>query len=141
MKYDKLISKLVYSCNPKDFSEIEEYTSVANLAVLKAIKQYDKNYGTKEITFVWWVIKRALWNFIKKNKRYDPLPENYVSKHKTENIQDYIPNSLTFKERKIIDLKNQGFSFDDIANMFNCSKTWVNCIYHRAINKIKESNV
>ena len=140
-----LLVSLVKLFHPKNRNEHDELMQLALIGAWRGIKKYDPNRGTKLGTNIWnyskWEICRHLNKENKKNVYYllEDLDINESLKI-DESLVDVIPDYLTERERQIIQLKLEGYTFNDIAKKLQLSRGWVSKLYHDILDKIQNAN-
>lgn len=148
---------LIYSYAKKHKIDLEEYYGLLAIALIRAVDNFDSSYGFKFSTYAYRCMGLALAKEFRKENN-DAL-SNYTSLDKElaedisliDMIEDdeqrieipekvNIPNNLNKKERLILYYFLQGKSFQQIADINNCSRQLIHSYYQKARNKIKEAN-
>ena len=135
-----LIVKVAKSFNPATPMILDEYIQTGRIGLLKAIRKYDITRSTFS-TSAWHHIRWAILGYIKQEYTTPTLPimvEPSGEPH--EEITDYLPNTLSDRERDVIMLRTEGRTFKDIGEIHGYSKSWANYVFHDAVVKIKEAN-
>ena len=136
-----LVIKVVQSFNPINSFVFDEYVQAGRIGLLKGIRKYNEDRSSFPTT-AWNHVRWGILNYIKQEQKEQPLPitADPSGDQQKENIEDYLPNTLSDRERKVIILRTEGHTFKDIGNMHGFSKSWANYIYHSGIIKIQEAN-
>lgn len=133
-----LIFYQVKKHSPTRVTDIEDYFQVGCIALLSALKNYDESKGNWS-TYASRAIHRAI---LKEKRRFtDSVRRLYDKPVKTtENLYEYIPNTLTLTEKEIIYLRLEGFSFEEIGNKYNLTKQRISQILNKIFIKIREAH-
>ena len=115
--------------------EFNELVQIGWLGLLKARKNYDPNVGKFEP-----YAKNCIINELKKseNQEYADLgQEYYIEKEK---IDWYIPDFIMGDDRVLIQMKIEGYSYNEIADLLNIDKTMAQLKFKNICRTIKENN-
>lgn len=138
-----LVIRIAKGFNPRDYSEMQEYVQEGSIALLKAIRKYDITRGYKLSTLAWKYITKAILRYKTKQKKHKSIQELYTSEKsyivQLENWQ-YYPDNLEPRELKILNMRDNGYTFKDIGDELGCSRGWANRIYKSTMQKIKCAN-
>lgn len=123
---------------PTRVTDIDDYIQVGCIALMYALKKYDKskgNWSTYAGKAIYRAIERERSRFIHKFERLKDTSYNLA-----ENLIDILPNTLTKQEVLIIQLRLENKTFDEIADQINCTKQWVSKLMLNIYMKIREAN-
>lgn len=120
-------------------AELDEFIQLGRIGLLKAIRKYNPKLGNLS-TIAWHYIQGEIKKAIRKNSRYNPVEIIETGYEPSENFWELLPDTLTENERKIIELKVQGYTFEEISNEIELTKSWVHMLFKRAIKKIQNAN-
>lgn len=140
-----LVFSIVNKFNPKNPTEKEDYIQAGRIGLWKALTKFSKNGGSKFSPYAWNPIR---WEIIKEIRS---LKTKHTSIHTEEELQyssansslsfwEYIPSSLTTKEKQIIQLRLEGYNFKEISVEMRCHRSHIKKIFHKAISKIRDTN-
>ena len=135
-----LVVTVAKSFNPTNPMVMDEYVQAGRIGLLKAVRTYDIERSTFS-TSAWYHIRWGILAYIKQEKKEPMLPITVEpSGNSYENITDYLPNTLSSRERDIVMLRTQGHTFKDIGEKYGYSKSWANYVFHSGVLKIQEAN-
>lgn len=142
-QYQGLIRDIAKRFNPPNETEMEEYIQEGNIAMLKASRRFNINLGYKLSTLAWIYIIRAIGRYIalKKQKDWIELLGNRdiaIEPSETK-LWEILPN-LSSDEMKMLDMKLDGYSLEDIGKEFGHTKTWASKEFSKLTHKIKIAN-
>lgn len=123
-------------------TEREEYVQVGLIALLRSIRKHQPEKG-KLTTIAWLNIVREISRYIKKNAKFKHsyLYDNTSHTLPTETLDDILPNNLSDAERKIVVMKNSGYSLKEIQQAIPTMKPQqIAKQYKKALSKIKKAN-
>lgn len=118
---------------------------MGSIGLLKAIRSFNPEKA-KFSTFAWYVIKNEILRYINtQNKQTKNCVTYYNNEHDRsyipeEDIDEYIPNSLTNQQKSIVKLKVKGHTNDEIAKEFQKTKYWVDYQIKKIYKEIKQAN-
>jgi DNA-directed RNA polymerase specialized sigma subunit len=117
--------------------DIDDLIQEANIALWQAIDTYDT---TKSMfsTYATRCIKNRLINYVNKTPPLISLPADIP--YTTSNIDDLIP-SLSTISYNILQLRLSGYTYKDIAKIYNVSISYVYRNMQHTIQQIKKHNV
>jgi len=142
-----LVVKLARTFGPKDQSEFEEFVQLGRIGLWKAWKKHDptrSSFVTTAWNFIRYEIRRELHQ--RKKKKLSQMNENLdceissVSHSLSEELWEYMPDSLTSNEKTVLSLHSEGYTFIAIGLEMGFSKGWANQTYQSALTKIKNAN-
>ena len=135
-----LVVKIAKGFNPSNAMVLDEYIQAGRIGLLKAIRTHNIKRSTFGTT-AWHHIRWGILEYIKHEQMEPVLPITMEPSGETyESITDYLPNTLSEREREVILLRNQGHTFKDIGEIHGYSKSWANYIFHSGILKVKRAN-
>lgn len=138
-----LVVQVVNSFKPQSSYEQDEFLQLGRIALWKAIQTYSPE-KSKLATYIWnyvrWEILRHLAKEDKQKVGLQIVDSVYDDGKKIYNLWEFIPDTLTKRERKVLELKLEGHTFISIGEELGYSRGWINKIFKSAINKINEAN-
>ncbi len=136
-----LVVRVVQSLHPPNSTELEEYTQIGKIALLKAIREHNPSRA-KLSTFAWNYIRWDIIKYINDSNKHHVVSINTNDSYmKAASLWEFLPESLSDKERKVVELRSMGFTFEEIGhNMGKYSKSWIFCLFQSAKKKILHSN-
>jgi len=139
--YGLIVSQAVYF-KPKNSHILEEFIQIGVVAFLKAAGGFKAEKG-KFSTYISNCVHNAIYDFIKKNNKQIHLniDNMQVIMEIRENIEDYLPASLTDKERAIISLKIHNYSKQEIMEIMDLDAAGLETIFKNIKKTIKNSNI
>lgn len=143
-----LVIKTVNEFRPKNEYDKDNYIQAGRIGLWKAIKKYDSSIGCKFSPFarnaIRWEIIRHIANENKHNEKIQYHSGESMTIYDRESnyglIDEYIPDSLTDEELRIIVLQAQGCTLSEIAKNVNRTTRYTKNLFMSAIDKIRESN-
>ena len=63
-----------------------------------------------------------------------------ISDKQDQNLWEFEPNSLTEIEKKVLGLRLQSYTYQEIGNRLNFTKSWASEVLSSAFKKIREAN-
>ncbi len=165
-KYKPLIIKISkkYDFIGKKYGfELNDLMQEGMLGLSKAIESYKENMNIKFYTYAKVCIERKIFTLLKNGKREKILNESIpiedddydlneiigdnesnplnivLSNDFKDNIFNRMYEVLTNYERQVLDLKNEGFKIEEIANILNKTKKQIENTLHRIKNKYKKT--
>lgn len=145
-----LVVSLAKSFKPRTHEEYEEFVQLGRIGLWKAYEKHDPAkaaFSTNAWHHIRWEIMRHLNS--KQVKSYtkdvclclqldDSTP--VVDNSCTENLWEYLPDSLSDRERQVIQLRLDGHTFVDIGKRMGYSRGWANITYKAALEKIADAS-
>lgn len=124
---------------PTNVTDLDDYKQAGYLGLLKAIRKYNPNIGTKLITFAWNAIYREIAREAGKfNEKQEKLIEE-PAEYKNDKIWEYVPK-LSDNDFFILWMRVCGYTIQEIADSIKESKQSICIKLQKIINKIKECN-
>lgn len=118
---------------------LEDLMQVGFMSLIKAHRKFDPQ-KSQFSTFATICIKNDIIKYIQSNNRHLHYEEAIDYKGFTEeNVSDLIP-TLTEQEKEIVDMRLARYSFSEIADKLNISKTLLMNKRKIIFNKISKSN-
>lgn len=123
---------------PNSITDIDDYKQAGYIALLKSIRNYNPETGTKLLTFAWKSVYREIAKEASKfsNKEsaldFEPTIE-------TDNFFDYIPD-LNENESKILWMRLCSYTLQEIADSLSESKQSISAKLQKILKKIKDCN-
>lgn len=135
-----LVVRIAKSFSPINATELEEYIQVGAIGLLKAIRKHDPELG-KLSTIAWQAIRWEILKYMRganKHSHVGLIQDAVYMPH--DNMWECLPSTLSDKEKLILKLKTEGYTFKDIGIKVGYTRGWVNRLYQSAIKKIKQAN-
>jgi RNA polymerase sigma factor (sigma-70 family) len=149
-----LVVSLAKSLHPPNHTEFEEYLQLGRIGLWKAIMKFDPTRGTKLSTIAWDYIRWEIIRYISKRQKEQRLMNSpylipYLEKTNERKhsylmpaeLSDLLPKTLTDTEKRTVQLRNEGHTFQEIGNhLGGYTKGWANTLFKSAIRKIQDAN-
>lgn len=140
-----LVLSIVNKFNPRNQTEKDDYIQAGRIGLWKAITKFSKNGGSKFSPYAWNPIR---WEIIKEirsaKSKHDSTNiedcKNFATNPPSSSFWEYLPSTLTKKEKNIIELRLEGYNFKEISLKLSCHRSNVKKIFHSAISKIRDTN-
>lgn len=136
-----LVCSIVKRFKPKSVIDRDEFIQAGRIGLWKASKRYEPAKG-KFSTFAWpyiqWEIVRAIQ--LSQKFKYTEIVEHpsYIPK---DNILHALPSTLSDIETKVVLLRLEGYSFEDIGEFCGGKhRSWASQVFNRASTKIVYAN-
>jgi len=134
-----LVASIVNSFNPKNYTERQDLIDAGRIGLWKAIEKLDTTKG-KIATFAWGPIRWAIMKELRK-KRLIPIENlNPQARARIEDLWEYIPETITSDEMKILELRLEGYKFKEIGGILDTHFSTVKSRYYKALGKIRKGN-
>lgn len=136
-----LVQSIVKRMNPPNPSEYDEYLQAGRIGLMKAIRDLDLSRG-KLTTLAWYSIRRSILAHIFKCRKhtYKSLTKD-VAYYNPVSLWEILPSSLTDHERKIVQMRSEGYTFSEISSSLKTiNRITASKIYKTALNKIRMAN-
>lgn len=146
-----LIVHIVKSMRPPNATEYEEYIQLGKIGLWKAYREHDANLS-KLSTRAWSYIRWEIIRYINKSNKYKCLLRNPDAIYRCElvarermssnisELEELLPNTLSRPERIAVNMRNQGYTFQEIGTELGYTKMWANKLFKSALQKIKDVN-
>lgn len=127
----------------------DELFNISVLAMIKAIKKYDDNKGSKITTYVYGYCREYINSFLKKQQRELPIEDSYITPTEPAydidlkiEIEELLLNNLSPLEIKVIHMRygfntNKIYAFHEINSILKIRSSFY--IHNKAINKLRET--
>lgn len=142
-KHMGLVVKLAKSFSSSRPTELDEYVQAGRIGMLRAIRNHDPTRG-KLTTLAWLCIKQEILKHINLTAVDTETTgmSNTISIFNTaDNISEYLPSTLTDKEKYVILLRCRGHTFQEIGQKLGgFTRGWANRLYKSALEKIQQAN-
>lgn len=135
-----LVVTIAKKFRPTNDYEHSEYIQEGSIALLRAIRKFDPSRNVQLSTFAWKYIHKAILKYIlkqNKNKQVAQLLTDLPNTHTVSTIQEILPKNLTEKERTIIEMRLEGYTFEEIGKKIGCTRGWSNRLFNRGAEKIR----
>lgn len=140
--YGLLVSQALSFC-PRNQNELDDYIQVAAIGMMKACETYDADQS-KFSTFAIVCIRNAIKNHLRKEKKsnrlafYDDLDRRQA--YIADSLFDVLPDSLTEKEKFVIKLRIEGYSYKEAAELLNMPVHRLKNFVYNTYRKIRKAN-
>lgn len=136
-----LVVSIARNSKPRSYQELQDYIQVGNMGLLNAIRKH-KPQMAKLTTLAWYCINREILRYKNKESKYKfislegepPYSENI------ERLWECLPDDITDVEKTILKLRQEGHSFESIANKVGFSRLRVTKILKGTLVKISDAN-
>ena len=138
-----LVVLLAKSFRPRDDEERDEFVQLGRIGLWKAILKHDPRRSQLSTTawhYIRWEILRHLQRKSSQDLQLDETIPVEDSKISLDSLWEYLPDSLSDKERTVLSLRLDGYTFVDIGNKMGFSRGWANNTYRSAVDKIQDAN-
>lgn len=136
-----LVASIVNSFGPKNHTERQDLMDAGRIGLWKALQKYNKHHGHLLSTYAWRPIRWSIIREIKNRKKSISL--NDVPPPLTElpdNIWEYYTNDMTDEEKRLIELRCQGYKFREICEIVNETPSAVKNKFYKLIARLREAN-
>jgi len=135
-----LVVSIVNSFGPKNHTEREDLIDAGRIGLWKALKKYKSENGLVS-TYAWRPIR---WSIIReiKSRRVHASIDNIASPsvESKDNLWETYTIDMTEEEKRLIELRKQGYKFHEICSLLNQKPSKVKNKFYRLINRLKEAN-
>ena len=138
-EFAPLVISQALSFRPTNVTSLDDYIQIGYIGLLKAIRHYNPNKNTKLSTFSVICIKRAIYKEYKKFSKDKNINIDIPDRSEV-NFWEFEPSSLTDIEKKVLSLRVQNYTYQEIGEKLNFTKSWASEVLSSAFKKIKESN-
>ena len=140
-----LVLSIVNKYNPKNQTEKEDYIQAGRIGLWKALTKFSKNGGSKFSPYAWNPIRWEIIKEIRSAKAKHPSihieeESQHPSSNSAASFWEYVPSSLDTKEKRVVQLRLEGYNFKEIAAEMRCHRSHIKKIFHKAISKIRDTN-
>lgn len=138
-----LIYSIARRFKPSNATELEEYIQEGNVALLKALRKYNKDKGNQISTLAWIYVYRAINKYHKsrkKNREQQCHIPTCIEPTKTD-LWEILPSNLSKRETIVIQMKWQGYTFEEIGKKFGLTKSWASRLFKQTLQRVKEANI
>ena len=142
-KHMGLVITIAKKFRPNSDYEHAEYIQEGSIALLRAIRKFDPTRNVQLSTFAWKYIHKAILKYIlkqNKNKQVAQLSTDLPNKNTVSTIQEILHKNLTDKERTIIEMRLNNYTFEEIGKKIGCTRGWSNRLFNRAAQKIRDEH-
>ena len=138
-EYAPLVISQALLFRSTNITSLDDYIQVGFIGLLKAIRHYNPNKNTKLSTFSTICIKRAIYKEYKKFSNEKNLNIDIPGKQDV-NFWEFEPPNLTDIEKKVLGLRLQGYTYQEIGEKLNFTKSWASELLSSAFKKIRGAN-
>ena len=109
--------------------------------MLKAIRKHDPE-RSKLSTYATVCIRNEIVKYVNKNKKkqFNACLENQVDNSYQDSFWEYTPDSLSEQEKTLLYMKRDNYSYKEISEELEYSKSYTKELAKRVFNKINEAN-
>jgi RNA polymerase sigma factor (sigma-70 family) len=138
-----LVIKIVNQFQPRNHTERQDLIDAGRIGLWKALKKFDTDSGNLISTYAWrpirWSIIREIKNHRNKNVSIQEVADNFSSIN-NEKLWECYTSSITDQEKKILELRIQGYKFREICNIIDEPSSSLKNKFYNLINKLKKAN-
>jgi DNA-directed RNA polymerase specialized sigma subunit len=133
------VKRVVKKFRPKNITEQEELEQAGLIGLMYAIRKFDPNKNAKLTTFAFYYITSQICLFLKKERSPYQVGRtvDFLCYYPKFELSEYF-DALTDNERRIIDMRLQGYSFTEIGKVLGKNRWWVSNAYLAVIKRIRE---
>lgn len=127
--------------HPTKLTGYDDYIQVGYIGLLKAIRNFDPNRGTKFSTFATACIRSEIIREIRRNSPEQNLLVDVSGKDvKETDMWEVLIDNLTETEKHVLHLRVQGYTYQEIGDTLGFTKSWASETMNNLIGKLKEAN-
>lgn len=136
-----LVVSLALSFSRSYNQDLEDYIQVGLIGLLKAIRKHDPE-RSKLSTYATVCIRNEIVKYANKNKKnqFNASLENQADNSYQDSFWEYEPDSLSEQERTLLYMKRDNYSYKEISEELEYSKSYTKELAKRVFNKINEAN-
>jgi|TARA_R110002051_G_scaffold256077_1_gene315204 RNA polymerase sigma factor (sigma-70 family) len=136
-----LVVSLALSFSRSYNQDLEDYIQVGLIGLLKAIRKHDPE-RSKLSTYATVCIRNEIVKYTNKNKKnqFNASLENQADNSYQDSFWEYEPDSLSEQERSLLYMKRDNYSYQEISEELEYSKSYTKELAKRVFNKINEAN-
>ena len=145
-KHMGLVLYVVNRFNPKNHMEKDAYIQAGRIGLWKALTKFSEKGGSKFAPYAWNPIRWEIIKEIRLSKKSDETTNlnddwagNYVADSESS-FWECVPSTLTPLEDKVIQLRLEGYNFQEIASQLSCNRSRIRKIFNSAVEKIRVTN-
>ena len=138
-EYAPLVISQALNFRPTNVTSLDDYIQVGFIGLLKAIRHYNPNKNTKLSTFSTICIKRSIYKEYKKFHKEKNLNID-IPDRESENFWEFEPPNLTGIEKKVLGLRLQNYTYQEIGEKLDFTKSWASELLSSAFKKIRGAN-
>jgi|TARA_R100000908_G_C3645345_1_gene79618 RNA polymerase sigma factor (sigma-70 family) len=139
-EYSPLVVSQALKFRPNKLTGFDDYMQAGYIGLLRAIRKFDSTRNTKFSTFSIICIRRQI---LKEYNKLRMQPSSFEDKE-DENIKEpfweFEPDYLSDIERRVLSLRLQGYTYEQIGSQMGFTKSWASELLSNAIRKIREAN-
>tara|TARA_R110000824_G_scaffold9415_4_gene42151 strand:+ start:41871 stop:42347 length:477 start_codon:yes stop_codon:yes gene_type:complete len=139
-EYSPLVVYQALKFRPNKLTGFDDYMQAGYIGLIRAIRHFNPNKNTKFSTFSVICIRRQI---LKEYNRLRLQPSSFEDKpdgNIKEPFWEVEPDYLSDIERKIIALRLQGYTYEQMGARLGFTKSWASELLSSAIKKIREAN-
>ena len=135
--YGLVVSQALRLSSQKN--DLEDYIQVGFIGLIKAIRNYDPE-KSQFSTFATVCIKNEIFRYMRKNKK-QPI-NDFLKKDnwytRKEELWELIPDCLTEKEKLVLKMKSENYTYKEIAEKLSCPKGQIKHIVRKIIETTRK---
>lgn len=139
--YGLIVSQAISFC-PRSQNELDDYIQVAAVGMIKAFENFDPARA-KFSTYAIVCIRNHLKNHIRTERKnkilYLPDLDNKAV-YMSETLFNVLPDSLSTREKKLIQMKMMGYSYREMAEELSMPIFRVKSLTYNTYRKIRKAN-
>ena len=137
-----LVASIVNRFNPKNHTERQDLIDAGRIGLWKALQKYDPSKGNLISTYAWRPIQWAIIREIKKRQSHISIRDVATppSLPPADMVWEFFTNDMTDQEKRLIELRCQGYKFREICDIVGESPSSVKNRFYKTLLKIKEGN-
>lgn len=120
--------------------DYDDYKQVGYIAMLNSLKLYDPTKGDIEHYLRKAVKQNIVKEFVKFSKGPITITYNDSPIQEDDDFEEIIPDSLTERQYKILLMRVQGYTLENIGDSFFKTKEWARQQLETIYQKIQEAN-
>lgn len=136
-----LVASIVNKFDPRNHTERQDLLDAGRIGLWKALQKYDPGQGNLISTYAWRPIRWAIIREIKSRQRnvsIEDVPAPFTVT--PERVWEYFTTDMTDEEKRLIELRCQGYKFREICEIVGDTPSAVKNRFYKALRKIKEGN-
>ncbi|KKP67706.1 MAG: RNA polymerase sigma-E factor [Candidatus Roizmanbacteria bacterium GW2011_GWA2_35_19] len=136
-KYTNKVYHYISKKSPT-YEDAEDLTQISLIKFFKSLKNFDTK--RKVLPYLYQIAKNELKMFYRSRKQHLQLKEEFFIEEKQEvEKTDYLLETVSKKERKIIEMLSHGYTYQEVAVKIKKPLNTVKSIVRRAKIKIRKS--
>lgn len=120
--------------------DYDDFFQAGSIALLRAIRSFDKSRGVKFGTYAWKIVQNAIQHEAQKFNRRNVQLDDIITVDQHESLWEFLPESLSQQEKQVIELRFEGYTLTEVGSAMGFSKEWVRQVELSAREKIRNGN-